>query len=200
MDPRRRERLSKLLSLILRHKPEQFSITLDERGYGRIDDIVEAARENFDDLTRDEILQIATGAEKRRFEVEEDLIRARYGHSFPIDLGLPPVDPPEFLYFATVPERASVITNGGLQPSDRQYVHLSLSEDIAEQVARNQTDSPVVFRIKAREATEGGVDFYDRAPVILTTGVPSEYIDVLKESEPPPAVFGRRKRKAPPRR
>ena len=200
MDPRRRERLSKLLSLILRHKPDRFSITLDERGYALIDDIVEAALEKFDDLTRDEILEIADGAEKRRFEVEDDRIRARYGHSFPIDLGLPPADPPEFLYYATVPARAPVITNGGLTPSDRQYVHLSLSEEIAEQVARNQTETPVIFRIKAREATEAGVDFYDRSPVILTTGVPSEYIDVLKEAPPPPAEYGRRKRKAPPRR
>ena len=201
MDERRRERLSKLLSLILRHKPDQFSISLDERGYARIDDIVEAAREKFDELTRDEILEITNGAEKRRFEVEEDRIRARYGHSFPIDLGLSPIDPPEFLYYATVPARASVITSGGLNPSDRQYVHLSLSEDIAAQVARNQTDFPVVFRIKAQEATESGIDFYDRSPVILTTGVPFEFIDVMEgSSEAPPAAFGRRKRKAPSRR
>jgi len=200
MDARRRERLSKLLSLILRHKPDRFSIVLDERGYAVIDDIVEAAREKFDDLTRDEILEIADGAEKRRFEVEEGRICARYGHSFPVDLGLAPVEPPEFLYYATVPSRASVVTNGGLTPSDRQYVHLSLSEEIAEQVARNQTETPVVFRIKAREATGAGVDFFDRSPVILTSGVPSEFIDVLKEAPPPPAAFGRRKRKAPPRR
>lgn len=200
MDPRRRERLSKLLSLILRHKPERFSISLDERGYASIDEIVEAIQEKFDLLARDEILEIADGAEKRRFEVEEDRIRARYGHSFPIDLGLPPADPPEYLYYATVPARASVITNGGLTPSDRQYVHLSLSEEIAAQVARNQTDTPVVFRINARQATEAGVNFYDRSPVILTTGVPSEFIDVLQEAPPPPAEFGRRKRKAPPRR
>lgn len=200
MDPRRRERLSKLLSLILRHKPERFSIVLDERGYALIDEIVEAVQEKFDDLVRDEILEIADGAEKRRFEVDEDRIRARYGHSFPVDLGLSPADPPEFLYYATVPARASVITNGGLKPSDRQYVHLSLSEETAVQVARNQTETPVVFRIKAREATEGGVNFFDRSPVMLTTGVPSEFIDVLREAPPTTAAFGRRKRKAPPRR
>ncbi len=198
MDERRRERLSKLLSLILRHKPDRFSIVLDEQGYALIDEIVEAIQEKFDALTRDEILEIADGAEKRRFEVEEDRIRARYGHSFPIELGLAPAAPPEFLYYATVPERAAVISSGGLNPSDRQYVHLSLSEETATQVARNQTETPVVFRIKAQEATEGGVDFYDRSPVMLTSGIPSEFIDVLKEAAP--AAYGRRRRKAPRRR
>lgn len=202
MDPRRHESLSKFLSLILRHKPERFSIVLDDQGYALIENIVEAGREKFDDLTSDKILEIANGAEKRRFEIKDDRIRARYGHSFHIELGIPPVDPPEFLYYATVPERASAITDSGLQPSDRQYVHLSLSEETATQVARNQTDTPVVFRIKAHEAHDAGVEFYDRSPVILTTGVPTEFIELLKEAEAPSpnALYGRRKRKAPRRR
>ena len=202
MDTRRRESLSKYLSLILRHKPERFSIVLDEGGYALIENIVEAGREKFDDLAHDEILAIANGPEKRRFEIKDDQIRARYGHSSPIQLGLPPTDPPEYLYYATVPARAATITDNGLHPSDRQYVHLSLTEETATQVARNQTDTPVVFRIRAQEAQKPDIDFYDRNPVILTTGVPTGFIDLLKETEAPlpNALYGRGKRNAPRRR
>jgi len=200
MNDRRREKLSKFLSLVLRHKPEMFSIALDERGYAQLDDIVVAAGQKFDDVSRDEILYIVEGAEKRRFELSGDQIRARYGHSFPIDLGLDPIEPPEYLYFATAPERSAVIAHGGLNPSDRQFVHLSLTEEIAFQVASNQTDTPSMFRIRAREATQAGVDFFDRSPVVLTRGVPAEYVDPMNAPNPSASSFGRRKKKAPRRR
>ena len=200
METKRRERLSKLLSLILRHKPDRFSIKLDEKGYAFIDDVVEGGKAKFDDLERNEIMEIATGSEKRRFEIEGEKIRARYGHSFSIDLGLAPPTPPEFLYYASLPAQAHQIISDGLKPSGRQYVHLSLSEETATQVARSQTETPVVLCIKAQDASEAGIIFYDRSPVFLTTEVPTEFINVLKEAPPLPPTYGRRKRKALSRR
>lgn len=200
MDEKRRERLSKLLSLMLRHKPEMFDLELDSRGYASLEAIVKAARQKFNDVTDEEILDIVNGPEKRRFEMQDGLIRARYGHSFPIDLGLDPIDPPEFLYYATVPGQVRAITQGGLQPFDRQFVHLSLTSDIASDVASRRTETPVTFKIKAREAAAAGIAFYDRTPVILTEGVPGHFIEILNESDSSLSpLYGRRKRLKSPR-
>lgn len=40
-EERRLERLSKFISMILRHKPEVIGITLDEHGWANVDELVE---------------------------------------------------------------------------------------------------------------------------------------------------------------
>ena len=200
MDDRRRERLSKLLSLILRHKPDQFGIELDAQGYATMADLVEGIAHKYPDVEEGEILEIVDGPEKRRFELVDGRIRARYGHSFPIDLGLEAFDPPESLYFATVPAQAGTVSTEGLHPVDRQFVHLSLDREIATDVARNRTDSPVLFRITAKEASDAGITFYDRSPVILTNAVPAEYLEIVQESGTATfSMYGRKKRGRKPR-
>ena len=199
MDENRRERLSRLLSLILRHKPEMFGLELDSRGYASLEELVQATQQKFDDVTEDEILHIVDGPEKRRFEMQDGRIRARYGHSFPIDLGLDPIAPPEFLYYATVPAQVRSITQGGLYPGDRQYVHLSLTSEIASDVASRRTDTPVVFIIKAKQAAAAGVEFYDRTPVVLTKGVPADFIEIMQTGTSTSPLYGRRKRLKTPR-
>lgn len=44
MSDARLVRISKLMSLILRHKPEQFGVILDGEGYAPIDDVVRGIR------------------------------------------------------------------------------------------------------------------------------------------------------------
>lgn len=43
---RRLERLSKFISMILRHKPEVIGITLDEHGWANVDELVEGINKN----------------------------------------------------------------------------------------------------------------------------------------------------------
>jgi putative RNA 2'-phosphotransferase len=201
MDEKRREQISRLLSLMLRHKPERFYLDLDIQGYGPVEEVIEGLRQKVDDVTEEEVIEIVDGPEKRRFELKDGRIRARYGHSFPIDLGLETTEPPEFLYFATVPDQVRAIATGGIRPGDRQYVHLSMTSEIATQVARNRTETPVVFCIKAREAAQAGIEFYDRQPVMLTRGIPAEFIEPEQYGSPGmPSLYGRKKKLAFPRK
>lgn len=201
MDEKRREGLSRLLSLMLRHKPERFYLDMDIQGYAPVEEILEGLQQKFDDVTEEEVVDIVEGTEKRRFELKDGKIRARYGHSFPIDLGLETVEPPEFLYYATVPGQVRAIATGGIRPHDRQYVHLSLTSEIAAQVASNRTETPVVFCVKAQEAARSGVEFYDRQPVMLTREIPAEFVELVQDgSAGTPSLYGRKKRSAFPRR
>ena len=201
MDEKRREQLSRLLSLMLRHKPERFYLDMDLQGYASKEDVLEGVRQKFDDATEEEIRDIVEGPEKRRFELTDGRIRARYGHSFAIDLGLETAEPPEFLYYATVPAQVQAIATGGIRPGDRQHVHLSLTSEIAADVARSRTDTPVVFCIKAIEAAQAGIEFYDRHPVMLTRGIPAEFVEPMQDgSSGSASLYGRRKRSTFPRK
>ncbi|MBM3263137.1 MAG: RNA 2'-phosphotransferase [candidate division Zixibacteria bacterium] len=200
MNEIKREGLSRLLSLMLRHKPERFEIELDAQGYAALEDVVDAAQEKYADVTREEIFEVVEGGDKRRFETNGDRIRARYGHSFPIDLGLPPMVPPEYLYYATAPDQAGFIIANGLSPGDRQFVHLSMDKEIAAAVAGSRTRTHVMFRVLARQASETGISFYDRTPVYLTHGVPPRFIEIDQEATVGRfALYGRRKRLKMPR-
>jgi len=192
MDPRLKSRVSKFLALLLRHRPGDFGLKVDSYGFADIADVLRIVGERFPGITREDLEDLAGGDDRPRFEIFGDLIRARYGHSFPIDLGIEPFEPPEFLYHGT--DRGSIesIMREGLMPSGRQYVHLSLSPEVAEQIALRKSNDPVVIKVHAKEAHRSGVEFYDRTPVILTEAVPPEFLEVMGERT---ITYGRRRRR-----
>lgn len=188
-------RLSKLLSLILRHRPEEFHITIDENGFANIDEILNVLQERFPWVTRDDINDLVYHSEKQRFEIIDEKIRARYGHSFPVQLNLPPVTPPEFLYQAVLSNAVQHILQHGLFPRDRQYIHLSLSSQIAAELGQKLGPDHVILKILAQKAaSEGNVPFFDSGPVVLTEFVPPECIEILVENTPSSsaATYGRK--------
>ncbi len=68
MHPERRIRLSKFLSLVLPHRPEQAGVTLDGDGRVAVDALLSGLRESgWEDLTRGEIEEVAR-EDARRFE------------------------------------------------------------------------------------------------------------------------------------
>ncbi len=137
---KRKVRISKLISLLLRHKPELGNLHPDEKGFIPVKDLIQAVKMIMGEyVTENEIIEIIS-KDTERFELKDSLVRARYGHSFPIEIGesLRPEEVPEVLYHGTTREALSSILKEGLRPMKRQYVHLSLTVDRALQVARRK--------------------------------------------------------------
>jgi len=79
-------KLSKFLALILRHQPQRFGLELDEEGWASLPEVLEILHglPNFRWAKRAEVMRIVdegSGDGKHRFEVADERIRARYGHS-----------------------------------------------------------------------------------------------------------------------
>ena len=120
MHPERRIRLSKFLTLILRHRPEQVGLVLDARGRVSLTTLVEALRAHgWDDLRGGEVEEVVR-LEARRFEIDAGLIRARYGHSLTLEQPGPAVRPPEWLYYAVPAANLERVRGEGLRPERRQ--------------------------------------------------------------------------------
>lgn len=77
-------------------------------------------QECFYDITEEQIRSLIAGAEKKRFEIRGDKVRATYGHSFPVDLGGTAAEPPAELYFGAARDLAESMLRSGLKPRDRQ--------------------------------------------------------------------------------
>ncbi len=182
MEERRRTRISKFLSLVLRHRPAAAGVALDAEGWVGVDDLLAGVARHGMPIGRDELDEVVATNDKRRFSVSSDgqRIRANQGHSLAVDLGLERQEPPERLYHGTVGRCLAGILAGGLQKRSRQHVHLSADEATATRVGSRRGE-PVVLEIAAGTMHTAGHAFFRSANgVWLTDSVPPEYIGVVR--------------------
>ena len=177
MSQKNRESTSKLIALVLRHKPEEIGITLDEHGWANVNELIAgiARTQPFDMAALEEIVSTD---EKQRYSFNEDktLIRANQGHSIPVDVELEQKTPPEFLYHGTGEKYTVSIDMQGLIPKSRLYVHLSPDYDTAVKVG-SRHGKLVVYTVAAGEMQKNGYVFYQSVNgVWLTKTVPVEFL------------------------
>lgn len=118
---------------------------------------------------------------KGRFEFSEDKssVRALYGHSIDVNLGLEPTIPPPVLYHGTAEKYIDSIMNEGLSPRKRNFVHLSETMDMAKQVGTRH-GSPVVLSIDIEAMIRAGYKFYKAQNGIwLTEDILPKFLKVV---------------------
>ena len=171
-------RVSKFLSLVLRHQPEEIGLSLDQSGWASVEQLIEASRRRGFEFTLEELQNVVAGNDKKRFSLSEDglWIRANQGHSIKVELGYAPTAPPEILYHGTAERFLTSIKQQGLIKGKRHHVHLSADVDTAMKVGRRH-GKPVVLGIEAGRMSQGGFIFYLSANgVWLTDSVPVQYL------------------------
>lgn len=170
--------LSKFLSFVLRHKPDEIGLRLSADGWANIDELVEKANAAGTTFDRADLLSIVASSDKKRFSVSANglNIRAAQGHSVSVELGLPPLEPPSVLYHGTATRFIEAILSEGLKPQARQQVHLSSDEATAKRVGQRH-GKPHIFKVDAGGMHVRGFKFYcaDNG-VWLTDHVPSEFL------------------------
>ena len=172
-------RISRFLSLVLRHEPGRIGLTLTPDGWARVDDLIAASQRAGVRLDRETLEQIVAENDKRRFAVTPDgtQIRASQGHSVAVDLGLSPQTPPEHLYHGTAARSVASIQAEGLHAGRRQHVHLSADERTAEAVGRRH-GRRVILRVAAGQMHRDGYVFVrSENDVWLTEAVPAVYLE-----------------------
>ena len=172
-------KVSKFLSLVLRHKPEEIGLTLDENGWADADELIRLANRRGRPLDRPLLERVVAENDKKRFAFSDDgrRIRASQGHSVEVDLALDPAEPPALLYHGTASRFVASIRAEGLIAGRRQHVHLSRDVPTATRVGQRH-GKPVVLAVRAREMAAVGHPFYLSANgVWLTERVPLEYLD-----------------------
>ena len=152
--------MGKLISLILRHKPDVVGITLDEHGWANVDELIKGVNKKHK-LTMEMLENIVATDEKQRYSFNEDKtkIRANQGHSINIDVELEEVEPPEILWHGTGEKYVESIRETGLVQVGKRH------------------GNPVVFCVKSGQMYTDGYKFYkSKNGVWLTKSVPVEYL------------------------
>jgi putative RNA 2'-phosphotransferase len=173
-------RISKFLSLVLRHQPELIGIEPDENGWVLVKDILKKASSHGTKITREILDEVVANNSKKRFAFSDNKmkIRASQGHSIAIDLGYEPMQPPDLLYHGSATRNVSSILKSGLEKRQRSHVHLSADKETATVVGKRHGE-PVIFEIAAGRMFGAGHQFYLSANgVWLTDSVRPEFLTV----------------------
>ena len=176
-----RERLSKLISFLLRHGPWEAGLVMDAEGWVRIKDLVNGIKTKwrnkhlYEWLKEEHVYAVALLDPKGRFELSNDRIRARYGHSrklgirinYPLETSL------KILYHGTTADKLARILSEGLKPMNRAFVHLSVSFDDACNVGRRHGRNAIVLVVDANCIRSHGYNTYRASrSVVLSEYVP----------------------------
>lgn len=178
------KRRSKLLSLILRHKPEKAGLELGEGGWVAIDDLMAGLSKLGKPTTFEQIQEVVETNDKKRFTISKDgkSIRAAQGHSIKVDLGLKANLPPEVLYHGTASRFMKAIGKEGLRTMNRDHVHLSTNVETATNVAMRY-GLPVILKVDAHGLHATGQEFYEADNGVWLTGpIAPNWFVVTKEA------------------
>ncbi|MEM6723827.1 MAG: RNA 2'-phosphotransferase [Bacteroidota bacterium] len=170
--------ISKLMSLVLRHRPEAIGLELDSEGWANLDQLIDKMNQQGKQVDRALIEHIVATNNKKRFILSSDgnRIRANQGHSIEIDLALKAIEPPEILYHGTAIRFLKSIYESGLEKRNRQHVHLSANKATALDVGQRH-GKPVILEIQALKMHQVGFVFYrSENGVWLTDHVPVHYL------------------------
>ena len=161
-DGGKQKKISKFMSLVLRHEPALIGIdALEPGGFVPVETLLGGMRGKGISITRDELEEVVKSNEKQRFSFDHTgtKIRCNQGHSVPVDLELTPATPPDFLFHGTPAANLDAIREGGLRRMQRHAVHLSPDAETATIVGRRR-GKPVALKIEAGRMHREGHTFY----------------------------------------
>ena len=175
--------LSKLLALVLRHKPETINIKLDKHGWANVNEILAGMK-----ITMSELEYIVNNNDKKRYAFNEDKTKIRaiqgHSHSLHIDIELHEKIPPVILYHGTKARFIKNILKQGLRRMKRDHVHLSDNLETARKVADRRDSPSMILKIDTREMVKNKQKFYlSDNGVWLTEKIDPKYLTILNVAD-----------------
>ena len=74
---KRLTKISKYLTFILRHEPGSIGLTLDEKGFANIEELITAANASGKSITTEQVNDVVRLDEKQLFVLSDDKLRVR---------------------------------------------------------------------------------------------------------------------------
>lgn len=162
---------SKLLSYVLRHRPDSIALTLDAHGWADVSELLACLAARGKRVDRALLERVVASNDKQRFAFSADgsRIRASQGHSIAVDLQLRAAEPPAVLYHGTASRFLKSILATGLKAGARHHVHLSADAATAARVGARH-GFPAVLAVDAARMRADGIVFYVSDNGVWLTG------------------------------
>jgi len=165
-------KISKYITLLLRHQPEKEHLDMDKNGYVSVEQLISRLQ-----ISKTDLDFIVDTDNKTRFSysASKDKIRCNQGHSIDVDVELKEAKPPDILYHGTGMKSVESILKNGIEKRDRLHVHLSSDLETAEKVGKRHGEL-YIFKIDTKKMYEDGIKFYlSENKVWLTDFINTKY-------------------------
>jgi len=174
-----RLRISKLLSLSLRHDPSALGLKIDREGWADVDAVLKGLERAGFRVDAAVLKALVELDDKGRFELQNGKIRARYGHSIDVSISYPEDATSAALYHGTSQDFLPAILREGILPMKRRYVHLAVDVETACLNAARRP-RPVVLAVNAQCLRRRGYRVYIASHKIrLVQYVPPECVEKI---------------------
>lgn len=181
------DQVGRIMAGVLRHFPEKFELKMDEHGWIDLREFINAVqtkRQSLHWLRPHHLEAIVETDDKGRYQLEDDRIRATYGHTVNISLDLPTDDIPDELFYPTTNEEVEIVLETGIKPADRKKVHLSKTYEKALEAGTRRVDNPVILKINAKEAIKDNIIIMQAGKTVyLVDEIPPKYLSVVEDEE-----------------
>ncbi|MGV8174333.1 MAG: RNA 2'-phosphotransferase [Methanothrix sp.] len=192
LDEAKTEKLGRLIAGGLRHFPGDLGLEMDSRGWVDLTKLGSVVASRHPWAGKELIVALIQTDSKQRYEICDDRVRARYGHSVDIEMDNPENERP-LLYYGASEEEADRILEIGIKPASQRYVHLSSTAEKARHVATFRTGNPKVIKVDAAAAQRSGVRMMTvNDDIVVSEMIPSEYLSIVSSRE-----IARQERSAP---
>jgi putative RNA 2'-phosphotransferase len=179
LDEAKTEQLGRLVAGALRHFPDDLGLAMDSRGWVDLMSLGDVIHKRHRWADRNMLVALVESDPKKRYEINNDKIRARYGHSVNVDLDHPENRLP-YLYYGANEEEADRILEIGLKSASQRYVHLSTTPEKAWQVGTFRTGNPKVIQIDSASAQDSGIRMMKvNDDIVLSEPVPSIFLRTI---------------------
>jgi putative RNA 2'-phosphotransferase len=185
LDEAKTEQLGRLVAGALRHFPDDLGLTMDSRGWVDLSSLGAVVQSRHRWANKNLVIGLVQSDPKKRYEINSDRIRARYGHSVKVDLDHPENKLPK-LYYGASEEEADRILEIGLKSASQRYIHLSTTPEKAWHVATFRTGNPRVIQADAASAQKAGVKMMTvNDDIVISDMIPPEYLSMLPSKDIP---------------
>jgi len=177
------ENLSRLLSYILGHRPDEFGLVPDAEGFIGCKELLQAIHEEpgWGYVKLGDIREVLMGASRSLFDFDENRIRV-LERRWQIDAGSPE-RMPAILYLA-VRKRAHAHVMGKGLVSERNVV-LSADPEFAMRIGKRRDPKPVLLEVQTATARQRNSSFAAFGALYLTKEIPAECISGPPVEEEP---------------
>ena len=177
-------KLSRYISYILRHCPEEVGISLDREGWADTRALIEGicAKGHTIDIKTLERIVREDSKQRYSFSPDKSRIRANQGHSIPVEVEMRTAEPPARLYHGTSEKALDSIKQNGILKMNRLYVHLSGDTETAFKVGSRHGKPVVLVVDTAAMSADGYVFKISENGVWQSEEIPWKYVtEIIRE-------------------
>lgn len=172
-----KRKLKKALTDGLRHDPDRFGFELDDNGSIAITKAFEALDKTLPFMfTKNDLDQVLEKDSGRLFEMSDNRVRAKTGHT--TDAFEYPTDsPPEHLYYVIKERDRWSYEAFGLDPKEGYVDVYETPEKAHDASNRRRIKTPVLIKLWAKQASESGVSIYRYCNQWYVQHVPFDFLE-----------------------